>query len=209
MHRMFHSQASAPGARRWQLPSELPRRERSVRSQSSHLACLASLLSAAAPTAAEEPPDLDSNDEELQEVVVHVTRLPMPVIAVEKSARGGWSREAIEEIVVTGTRLPIPSIAPVTTLTSRDIERSGTSSIAEVLDTLPMVTNSPLHPNANSGVGYEPTVGGSISDGTARVDLRGLGPERTVVLLNGHPLPNGGMGADSSVDLNTIPISWI
>ena len=45
--------------------------------------------------------------------------------------------------------------------------------------------------------------------GATRVDLRGLGSERTLVLLNGRRLPNGGIGGDASVDLDTLPVSMI
>jgi len=46
-------------------------------------------------------------------------------------------------------------------------------------------------------------------DGSERLDLRGLSPKRTLLLLNGHRLPNGGLGGDDSVDLGMIPLSLI
>src|SRR3546814_3352382 len=45
--------------------------------------------------------------------------------------------------------------------------------------------------------------------GTAQVNLRGLGIKRTLVLLNGRRLVAGGTGANSSPDLNMIPVSAI
>jgi outer membrane receptor protein involved in Fe transport len=45
--------------------------------------------------------------------------------------------------------------------------------------------------------------------GTAQVNLRGLGINRTLVLLNGRRVVNGGTGANSAVDLNMIPTSLI
>ncbi|HJU38057.1 MAG TPA: TonB-dependent receptor, partial [Tahibacter sp.] len=45
--------------------------------------------------------------------------------------------------------------------------------------------------------------------GTTQVNLRGLGINRTLVLLNGRRVVNGGTGANSSVDLNTIPVALI
>ena len=47
------------------------------------------------------------------------------------------------------------------------------------------------------------------SFGAARVNMRGLGADRTLVLLNGRRLPNGGIGGDASVDLNSLPMSMI
>src|SRR5262249_41893767 len=46
-------------------------------------------------------------------------------------------------------------------------------------------------------------------DGSTRVNLRGLGAQRTLVLLNGRRVVPGGIGADSSVDLNAIPLALI
>ncbi|TMP01948.1 TonB-dependent receptor plug domain-containing protein, partial [Pseudoalteromonas ruthenica] len=45
--------------------------------------------------------------------------------------------------------------------------------------------------------------------GNARIDLRGLGAQRTLVLVNGRRMINSGTGAASTVDLNTIPVSMI
>ncbi|MFM9577945.1 TonB-dependent receptor plug domain-containing protein, partial [Streptomyces turgidiscabies] len=47
------------------------------------------------------------------------------------------------------------------------------------------------------------------SGGNARIDLRGLGSPRTLVLVNGRRMIASGTGAASSVDLNTIPVSMI
>ena len=47
------------------------------------------------------------------------------------------------------------------------------------------------------------------SGGNARVNLRGLGSNRTLVLVNGRRMIASGTGAASSVDLNTIPVSMI
>ena len=116
---------------------------------------------------------------------------------------------ALEEIVVTGTRLRITGIessAPVTVLSRRDIERGGADSVGKVLQTLPAITGSQLNTNVNAGGEMEPSVsGGGTGDGSVRASLRG----GSLVLLNGRRFPNGGIGADTSVDLNTIPVSLI
>ena len=107
----------------------------------------------------------------------------------------------LAEVIVTGTRLTVTqseSTVPVTVLDRRDVERSGADSAAKILRTLPMNTGSPNGTNVNNG-----------GDGAARVDLRGLGSQRTLVLLNGRRFPNGGVGGDDSVDLNMLPVSWI
>jgi outer membrane receptor protein involved in Fe transport len=107
--------------------------------------------------------------------------------------------EELTEIVITGSLLPATSMsaAPVTVLSRRDLERGNADSLAEVLQSLPMVT----------GTADNTDVDGSF--GAARVNMRGLGPDRTLVLLNGRRLPNGGLGGDASVDLNSLPMSMI
>jgi outer membrane cobalamin receptor len=97
-------------------------------------------------------------------------------------------------------------VAPVTVLDRRDIERGGKSSIGDVLQALPMTTGSPLNTSANAPAFAEPRGGGAAGDGSVRVLLHDL---PTLVLLNGRRLPNSGFGADASVDLNTLPISFI
>ncbi len=107
----------------------------------------------------------------------------------------------LEEIVVTGSRIQqrledVPR--PVVILNREDIERSAQDSIGKVLQQLPGNTGSPQNTNVNNG-----------GDGSTRVDLRGLGAERTLVLVNGRRFVYGGLGGDSSVDLNMIPLSMI
>ena len=118
--------------------------------------------------------------------------------------------ESLEEVIVAGTRWwldPTQAVAPVTVLDRRDIERGGESSIGDVLQSLPMTTGSPLNANVNVGQGaVEPRTRGTAGDGSVRIFLHDL---PTLVLLNGRRLPGSGLGADASVDLNTLPISFI
>ena len=112
--------------------------------------------------------------------------------------------EIIEEVIVTGTRLPIQGTAPVTVLDRGDIERGGANSIGDVLHSLPMNAGSTLNTNVN--MAGEPVFGAGRGDGSVRIALRG---HSTLVLLNGRRFPNSGEGADASVDLNTLPISFV
>ncbi|WP_224247805.1 TonB-dependent receptor domain-containing protein [Hyalangium gracile] len=108
--------------------------------------------------------------------------------------------EYIEEIVVTGSRIPrkeLTTAAPVTVLDRQQIEKTGKTSIGDILQNLPEQSNAINTQYNNSG------------DGSTRVNLRGLGPERTLVLLNGRRHVAGGTGADATVDLNAIPTAAI
>src|SRR3954462_12406174 len=105
----------------------------------------------------------------------------------------------VSEIVVTGTRIPSPnltSIAPVTTVGNADIKAQGVTRIEDITNSLPQVF---------AGQGSSITNG---SNGTATVNLRGLGSSRTLVLLNGHRLGPGG-GTAAASDLNFVPASLV
>lgn len=107
---------------------------------------------------------------------------------------------SLDEVVVTGSHLArsvADQTGPTIVVTSADIERTASDAIGKILQALPMQTGTTLNTNNNFG------------DGSARINLRGLGEERTLVLLNGRRFIFGGLGADSSVDLNTIPVSMV
>ena len=131
-------------------------------------------------------------------------------LAAERPAGPPSPVDSLEEVIVTDSRWwldPTQAVAPVTVLDRRDIERGGRNSIGDVLQALPMTTGSPLNTNANAPGSAEPRGGGAAAgDGSVRVRVRDL---PTVVLLNGRRLPNSGLGADASVDLNTLPMSFI
>ena len=105
------------------------------------------------------------------------------------------------DIVVTGSRIrrqDLAGVGPATVVSAEQIENTGVVNIETVLQRLP--ANAGFAGNQTSaywtGNGY----------GTAQVNLRGLGIKRTLVLLNGRRLVAGGTGANSSPDLNMIPV---
>uniref|UniRef100_UPI0035CA13EF TonB-dependent receptor domain-containing protein n=1 Tax=uncultured Sphingomonas sp. TaxID=158754 RepID=UPI0035CA13EF len=104
------------------------------------------------------------------------------------------------DIVVTGSRIPqsanLTSISPVTVVTSQDIKLQGSTRIEDLLNSLPQVSAGQSSGLSNG------------ADGTATVDLRGLGPKRTLVLVNGRRLMPGDPGG-SAADLNAIPSSLV
>ena len=105
---------------------------------------------------------------------------------------------AEEEIIVTGSRIRLDDFvatSPISTLTSDVIESTGRTNIEQLLNILPQVVPGFSATSNNPG------------DGTATVDLRGLGPTRTLVLINGRRL-NPSVN-DGTVDLNNIPTPLI
>ncbi|WP_267397069.1 MULTISPECIES: TonB-dependent receptor [unclassified Sphingomonas] len=119
-----------------------------------------------------------------------------------------------EEIVVTGSRIrrnPLDQAAPVTGIDRADIDRTGLSSIADVLQRLPGSAgglNSRFNRSGNNG---NPPDGGGVGAGSAEIDLRYLSSRRTLVLLDGQRFINGSAasGIPGAVDLNAIPEAMI
>ncbi len=87
--------------------------------------------------------------------------------------------------------------APVTVMTRADLTATGRATLGDILQALPAVSNAG---NAQVNAG---------GDGTTRINLRGLGAPRTLVLINGRRMVNGGNGADAAVDVNAIPLAMI
>ncbi|EKU72471.1 MULTISPECIES: TonB-dependent receptor domain-containing protein [Sphingomonadales] len=105
------------------------------------------------------------------------------------------------DIVVTGSRIrrqDLAGVGPATVVTAEQIQNTGIVNIETALQRLP----------ANAGFAGNQTSAYWTNNGygTAQVNLRGLGIKRTLVLLNGRRLVAGGTGANSSPDLNMIPV---
>ncbi|MEO0424547.1 MAG: TonB-dependent receptor [Pseudomonadota bacterium] len=146
-----------------------------------------------------------------QTALVSLTALMVtasPVVLAQETATGQEpALEPIENVIVTGSRLEqtlIEGAYPVTTIERDVLERSGVASIGELLQELPFVGGSPI----STGVGAR-GAGGGFSRGTESIELRGLGEQRTLILLNGRRFVPGGSGASGVVDLGMIPLAWI
>ncbi len=124
-------------------------------------------------------------------------------IAIAQEDSGDQSA-ILEEVVVTGSRIKqteANSASPITIINSAAIVDSGISNVEDLLQEMTAAAG----PAGNSTNAYWTSNG----YGTAQTNLRGLGINRTLVLLNGRRIVNGGTGANVSVDLNMIPTALI
>ena len=106
------------------------------------------------------------------------------------------SPSELEQIVVTGSRISMPNmeaISPVTAISSEEIKATGQTRVEDILNQLPQVFAEQGSSISNG------------SDGTATVNLRNLGSQRTLVLVNGRRMPPGDPTGGSAADLNQIP----
>lgn len=107
----------------------------------------------------------------------------------------------LDRIEVTGSRLKraeVEGAAPVTVIDRVQIDASGETSVADFLRTT----------NFNSVGQFRPQSGSSAQAG-AFADLRGLGGQRTLVLIDGHRAPKAPFAAGSGTDLNVIPMAAV
>jgi len=105
---------------------------------------------------------------------------------------------SFEEVVVTGSRIKRQDLAassPVAVVGADEFKFAGTINVEQVLNTLPQTVPGLTGNSNNPG------------NGTATVDLRGLGATRTLVLVDGKRYLQSSQA--NTVDLNTIPSALI
>jgi iron complex outermembrane receptor protein len=118
--------------------------------------------------------------------------------------------ETITEVVVTGSRIAQPnqvSTSPVQVVTSEDIKVGGKRDITDVLNDLPQINSNSLGQDLGNR-----TSGLSSAGGVATANLRGLGPNRTLVLVNGRRLGAGSPNTaiqSPAPDLDQIPSALV
>ena len=103
----------------------------------------------------------------------------------------------VERIEVTGSRIKrtdMEAASPVLVMNREELEATGMISIGDILQTIP-AAGSALNTAFNNG-----------GDGSTNMDLRNLGAQRLLVLVNGKRWISS---LGSTVDLNTIPTSAI
>ena len=119
------------------------------------------------------------------------------------------AEEPLTTVVVTGSRIITPnatSTSPIQVLTSQDISLQGATDIGNVLNQMPQITftNGVDLSNRSNPL--------STPGGEATVDLRGLGPQRTLILVNGRRLGPGDANTGNpnpGVDVNQIPAQLV
>jgi outer membrane receptor protein involved in Fe transport len=109
------------------------------------------------------------------------------------------AQENLGEIVVTGSRIKsanLETTTPVTQITAQDVVTQGVNRIEDLVNQLPQAFAAQNVTVSNG------------SDGTATLNLRGLGSPRTLVLVDGRRLPYGSVN-NSAANINSIPTQMI
>ncbi|MEI6549889.1 MAG: TonB-dependent receptor [Betaproteobacteria bacterium] len=114
------------------------------------------------------------------------------------SAISGFAQDNTQTVEVTGSRIKSPGVysnSPISSISSDEIKSTQPIAVEEVIRTLPSAVPA-INPGVNNG-----TAGG------ATIDLRGLGPSRTLVLVDGRRMVP--FDLNGRVDTNSIPISLL
>lgn len=116
---------------------------------------------------------------------------------------------ALQKFVVTGSNIPRTLASadagtfPLVSVGRAEIESTGITNTAQLLQTLTVSNNGSI-PISNNATGF--------TSSASSVSIHGLGPEATLVLINGHRVasyPIGAGGTTAFVDLNTIPLGVV
>lgn len=139
--------------------------------------------------------------------VLMIALLPLPLFAQNETpgADAAASANQLEQITVTGSRIPRAQVegpAPVTVIKGADIDKGGFRNAFDVLTQI----------SQNTGSVQGEDFGSTFTPAANVINLRGLGPNHTLTLINGHRVAdypvayNGSVGA---VDLANIPTVMI
>ncbi|MCO4092527.1 MAG: TonB-dependent receptor [Sphingorhabdus sp.] len=141
-------------------------------------------LFAAAPSFAQEVADVTSAE------------------ADEEVATEAEEEEVAQPILVTGSRIARPTLqsaVPLTSVTIEDLTGTGEVSLGDALNDLPSLRSTFSSGNSSRFIG---------TAGLSLLDLRGLGTDRTLVLVNGRRHVTSTPG-DNGFDVNTIPTDLV
>ncbi len=126
------------------------------------------------------------------------------IVAPDVAAQATTS-PGLQRVEITGSaikRVDAETALPITVLKVEELRQQGYTTVEDVMNTIS--GNQTL-------LGTSAAVGG-ITGGAAFANLRGLGANKTLILLNGRRIANqaiGGAGDSSAPDLNTIPLAAI
>jgi iron complex outermembrane recepter protein len=108
--------------------------------------------------------------------------------------------DQLQEVIVTGTRVrrvDVETANPVLVLDNSTITQSGAVTVGDLIDRIPSIAGAAMNPSINNGGGF----------GESNIELRGLGAQRTLILIDGRRVNL--VGSSGAVDVNQIPLTLI
>src|SRR5207237_5126588 len=130
-------------------------------------------------------------------------QLPAPAVPAPAAAASPTTAE-VERVVVTGSNIPTAEETgpnPVDTYRPQDIEKLGIRNATDLQEFIPQEAGGTLNLNIGNG-----------GDGTVQLNLRGLLPKETLILIDGKRVAYGSLavcGGNNGRDINVIPSSTL
>ncbi|AJC46459.1 TonB-dependent receptor [Xanthomonas sacchari] len=128
-------------------------------------------------------------------VCLAMAALPATLYAQSAApAAAGDAPVTLDKLTVTGSlvrRVDVETASPVAVVDRQQIQQSGKQTLGDLLQALPGIAGAATNPQVNNGGG----------DGASTISLRGLGEQRTLILIDGHRIQNN--------DVNAIPANMI
>ncbi|WP_348681768.1 TonB-dependent receptor [Alteromonas mediterranea] len=129
--------------------------------------------------------------------------LTVSASAVQAQEEAAVDEKDVEKVVVTGSRIArdpnLASPSPVQAISEEDIQLSGEFSVTDVINDIPALFSSTT---------AESSIDSGFADGANILNLRGLGSNRTLTLVNGRRHV-GGVAGSAAVDVGSIPVKLI
>jgi outer membrane receptor protein involved in Fe transport len=125
---------------------------------------------------------------------VRITLIAAGAVGAGLYGTASIAQEQLQEVIVTGSRIARPDLeaaSPITVIGREAIAETGITDIGSLVQRVPSMSGSPIGTTTNNG-----------GDGSVQVDLRGMGVDRTITLINGLRTVDGG-------DYQTIPPTMI
>ncbi len=141
--------------------------------------------------------------------------IPVHAQQADQTSEAADGDKKEELVTVTGSRIRQDSFSSPTPIQVMDVEQArqiGVSSISELLQRSTVVSGARIDATINTNAGganatENPPTGGV---GSSNINLRGLGPERSLVLVNGRRLGSAGVrGAPAQPDISLLPFSIV
>jgi iron complex outermembrane receptor protein len=121
----------------------------------------------------------------------------LPSVPAPRPATAEAGTAEVERVIVTGSNIPTAEEVgpnPVDTYRREDIQKLGVRTATDLTQRIPAITGGGINENIANG-----------GDGRTEINLRGLFPKETLVLVDGKRVAPVGFAQDASVDLNLIP----
>lgn len=137
---------------------------------------------------------------------VNTNQKPAPKSRASSSAAAQKVTQ-LDTVSVTGTRIRGGVTAsPTITVTAQQIQDEGFTDLGEVIRSVPQNFSGGQNPGVAAGAAQGSPSDQNITGGSA-LNLRGLGPDATLTLLNGHRMSYGGFS--QAVDISAIPVDAV